>query len=250
MSVNLKSVQSCLDSIGFFLSIADVASLPDKKLIAVGWHHTDREGLDNWVSFNVSLPNSDCIFNYRLNSPLKCTEIRHVIRCLNNTIRGDSSEVHSFKVIYEGIPGWQDVKFEIDPNWKVIKLLPISTKNQISSTIPLHQAFVTLNSQVLSVEVKLQTGEPENPNRGDGFYEYLSILLVDEYGKQFIWETFVVYPVKVTDCDYFDLQYTYEPYDNCIQPGDRLMLVGNLNRDTEIPILIGDVLAVLLPKKN
>jgi len=127
MSANLKSVQSCLDSIGFFLSISDVVLLPDKKLIAVGWHHTDREGLDNWVAFNVSLSNSDCRFNYSLNSPLKCAEIRHVIRCLNNTIRGDSLEVHSFKVIYENIQCWQDVNFEIDPSWKVIKLLPTST---------------------------------------------------------------------------------------------------------------------------
>lgn len=100
------------------------------------------------------------------------------------------------------------------------------------SHIPLCHAFTSLNSKVLSVEVK------------DSLY--LSIRLLDDINNEFTWDTPILKAVKVAGKNYFDLQYTDNSYDNCIQPGDSLILVGNLDRNHEIPVLVEEVLSILI----
>lgn len=134
MSINLKSTQSCLESIGFLLSLAEIA-LPDKKLIAVGWHYNDLEGLDTWVAFNIYTSPLYTGFLYNLNTHLKIRELRHVIRSLQDTVYGLFTGANDFKVLYEGVEGWQDVTFETDPNWNVIKLLPLFMKENDEESI-------------------------------------------------------------------------------------------------------------------
>jgi len=111
------------------------------------------------------------------------------------------------------------------------------------SHIPLHHAFTSLNSKVLSVNVKSSKGKIDNLD-----YPYLSILLQDDYGCEFVWDSPILKAVKVDDKNYFDLQYTDESYDNCIKPGDTLILVGNLDRSQKIPFLVEEILSILVPQ--
>ncbi len=109
----------------------------------------------------------------------------------------------------------------------------------------LHQAFTTVNSQVLSVGLK-----PQKCSDNDVDYPYLSVLLLDEYGSRFIWETPIVKKEKVRSMTYFDLVYTFDAYDNCIHIGDSLILVGNLDRSHPTPTMSVTVLSILVPKNN
>lgn len=109
----------------------------------------------------------------------------------------------------------------------------------------LHQAFTTVNSQVLSVELETQKCSDNNVD-----YAYLSVLLLDEYGNRFIWETPVVKKEKVKSMSYFDLVYTFDTYDNCIHVGDSLILAGDLDRSHPIPTMSMTILSILVPKNN
>lgn len=60
------------------------------------------------------------------------------------------------------------------------------------SHIPLHHAFTSLNSKVLSVEVKSSKGKMDNLD-----YPYLSIRLLDDIGNKFIWDSPILKAVKV-----------------------------------------------------
>lgn len=120
--------------------------------------------------------------------------------------------------------------------------IPELLEKKIISHIPLRHAFISLNSKVLSVEVKSSKGKVDGLD-----YPYLSICLVDDINNEFIWDTPILKAVKVDGKNYFDLQYTDNSYDNCIQPGDSLVLVGNLDSSQEIPVLVEEVLSILIP---
>lgn len=129
MSIKLNSTQSCLDSLGFFLSLAEVSeiSIPEKKIIAVSWDYTYLDGFGGWAAFNVSQPENETGFKYSLFGCPKIERLRRTVISLQHTIQGLSSGANNFKVQYEGTEDWQPVNFEIDPNWEIIRLLPIST---------------------------------------------------------------------------------------------------------------------------